>query len=42
MKYTIALLLACCFGLLIVNTFTIAAQGVKVEKTSCKVGRALL
>lgn len=42
MRYTIVLLLACCLGLLIANTFTIAAQGVKVEKASCKVGRAFL
>lgn len=42
MKYTIALLLACCLGVLLANTFTQAAQGVKIEKASCKVGRAFL
>jgi len=42
MKYLIALLLACCLGTLLANTFTLGAQGVKVEKASCKVGRALL
>jgi len=42
MKYLAVILFACCLGVLLANTFTLGAQGVKVEKASCKVGRAFL
>jgi len=42
MRYVAVILFACCLGVLLANTFTQAAQGVKIEKASCKVGRALL